>query len=137
MTRSYDALRSPVTVLVVDDDALSRLLIAEALAKHGYCVVGQAADGATAVELYRQLRPALVTLDVDMPVACGLTALREILDVDPDAVVVMCSAQRDSRRAVEALTSGAKDFVHKPVLPDELLDVVRGAVMNSSLESRS
>ena len=73
-------------VLVVDDAAFMRKVLSDALASGGHQVVGEAGNGAEAVASYQQLRPELTTLDITMPEKDGLTALAEIMAIDPAAI---------------------------------------------------
>ena len=101
-------------VLVVDDAAFMRKVVGDALTGSGHEVIGEAGDGVEAVEQFQQLRPDAVTLDITMPEMDGLSALREIIAIDPKARVVMCSALGQESKVLEAVKAGAKDFVFKP-----------------------
>jgi two-component system chemotaxis response regulator CheY len=79
-------------VLVVDDAAFMRKMVSDALVKGGHEVVGEAGNGLEAVAQYSELRPEVTTLDITMPEKDGITALREIIELDPGARVIMCSA---------------------------------------------
>src|ERR1700710_2285675 len=79
-------------VLVVDDAAFMRKVVSDALNRGGHEVIGEAANGAEAIARYQELQPDLMTLDITMPEMDGLTALKEIIAIDPRARVVMCSA---------------------------------------------
>ena len=83
-----------------------------------------AGNGAEAVDLYLELRPDVVTLDITMPEKDGMTALREILGIDPAARVIMCSALGQESKVLESIKAGARDFVVKPFQPDRVLDSV-------------
>ena len=115
-------------VLVVDDAAFMRKVVGDALAQGGHEVVGEAGDGRQAVESFRQLRPEVTTLDITMPEKDGLQALREIVSLDPSARVIMCSALGQESKVLEAIKSGAKDFVVKPFQPDRVLEAVAKAL---------
>jgi two-component system, chemotaxis family, chemotaxis protein CheY len=108
-------------VLVVDDAVVMRKMLRDALIDGGHEVVGEGADGVEAVARYQELRPDLTTLDITMPAMDGLTALKEIVALDPGARVIMCSALGHETKVLEAVKSGAKDFVVKPFQPDRLL----------------
>jgi two-component system chemotaxis response regulator CheY len=69
-----------------------------------------------------------MTLDITMPEKDGLTALREILTMEPAAKVVMCSALGQESKVLEAIKAGAKDFVVKPFQPDRVLDAIGKAL---------
>ncbi|HEY6779418.1 MAG TPA: response regulator [Thermoleophilaceae bacterium] len=115
-------------VLVVDDAAFMRKVVGDALIQGGHEVIGEAGDGRQAVESFRQLRPEVTTLDITMPEKDGLQALREIVSLDPSARVVMCSALGQESKVLEAIKSGAKDFVVKPFQPDRVLEAVAKAL---------
>ena len=115
-------------VLVVDDAAFMRKMVGDALAKGGHEVVGEASNGNEAVESYQALRPDITTLDITMPEKDGLSALKEIMALDPTARVVMCSALGQESKVLEAVKSGAKDFVVKPFQPDRVIDAVGKAL---------
>ena len=115
-------------VLVVDDAAFMRKMVGDALAKGGHEVIGEASNGVEAVESYQALRPDLTTLDITMPEKDGLAALKEIMALDPTAKVVMCSALGQESKVLEAVKSGAKDFVVKPFKPERVIDAVGKAL---------
>jgi two-component system, chemotaxis family, chemotaxis protein CheY len=112
------------TVLICDDALFMRTMLRDILVDAGYEVIGEAADGAQAIELYRALRPALVTMDIVMPSVGGLDAVKEILAIDPDAAVLMCSAMGQDALVEEAVHAGAKDFIVKPFQRSRVLDAV-------------
>jgi two-component system chemotaxis response regulator CheY len=115
-------------VLVVDDAAFMRKMVSDALAKGGHEVVGEAANGVEAVASFQALKPDITTLDITMPEKDGLAALKEIIALDPTARVVMCSALGQESKVLEAVKSGAKDFVVKPFQPDRVIDAVGKAL---------
>lgn len=111
-------------VLIVDDAAFMRMMIKNILLDGGYEVVGDAENGIQAVEMYNELKPDLVTMDITMPEKDGITALKEIFDHDPDANVIMCSAMGQQALVIEAIQSGAKDFIVKPFRPERVLEAI-------------
>lgn len=115
-------------ILIVDDAAFMRMMIKDILTKNGYEVVGEAENGAIAVEKYADLKPDLVTLDITMPEMDGIEALKKIKQSDPSARVVMCSAMGQQAMVVEAIQSGAKDFIVKPFQADRVLEAVSKAL---------
>ena len=115
-------------VLVVDDAAFMRKVVSDALSGGGHEVIGEAANGREAITRYLELKPELITLDITMPEMDGLTALREIIAMDPGARVIMCSALGQESKVLEAIKAGAKDFVVKPFKTERVLDAV-GKVM--------
>jgi two-component system, chemotaxis family, chemotaxis protein CheY len=115
-------------VLVVDDAAFMRKMVSDALTKGGHEVVGEGANGAEAVARYQELKPELTTLDITMPEKDGLTALKEIIAVDPGAKVIMCSALGQESKVLESIKLGAKDFVVKPFQADRVLSAIDKAL---------
>lgn len=113
-------MRQPKRVLVVDDSAFMRRLITEIVeSRPGFLVVGTARDGADALSRVRQLRPDIVTLDIQMPILDGLSALEQIMVEMPRPVVMLSAAGSDSDNSatIRALELGAVDFVRKPSGP--------------------
>lgn len=113
------------TVLVCDDAIFMRTMINDILSQAGFEVVGEAETGLQAVEKYQQLKPDLVTMDIVMPDMGGIDAVREIIKVDPEARILMCSAMGQQALVVEAIQAGAKDFVVKPFQPSRVLEAVQ------------
>lgn len=111
-------------VLIADDSALIRRMIAEILSQAGWQVVGEASNGAEAIAKYQETRPDVVTLDIVMPGTDGLHALDGILASDPSAKVVVVSALNQTKLISEAIRKGAQDFIAKPFLPEQLLETV-------------
>ncbi|MGH7657585.1 MAG: response regulator [Gemmatimonadales bacterium] len=113
------------TVLVCDDAIFMRTMISDILAQAGFEIVGEAETGRQAVEMYQQLQPDLVTMDIVMPDMGGIEAVREICKAAPDAKILMCSAMGQQALVVEAIQAGAKDFVVKPFQPSRVLEAVQ------------
>ncbi len=107
-------------VLVVDDAKFMRHMLKNILTDIGWEVVGEAADGNEAAEQYKSLKPDVVTMDIVMPNASGLDALKEIRAFDPDAKVVMISAIDQREPLMDALRLGAVDYVVKPFERDRV-----------------
>lgn len=101
-------------VLVVDDAKFMRHMIKSILVGMGWQVVGEAGDGNEAYEMYKELRPDVVTMDIVMPNVGGIEALKRIRDEDAAAKVVMISAIDQREPLMEALKLGAVDYVVKP-----------------------
>ena len=115
-------------ILVCDDAAFMRMMIKNTLTKGGYNVVGEAENGAKAVEKYKELSPDLVLMDITMPEMDGIQALKEIKKLDPNAKVIMCSAMGQQAMVVESIQAGAKDFIVKPFQEDRVLEAVKKVV---------
>lgn len=104
-------------VLVVDDSGFMRKRIIEELRSHGHAIVGEAKSGDEAVELYRTLKPDLVTMDITMRDKDGITAAKEILGEDPRAKILFLTILNDDKYKSEAERLGAKGFVNKTDTP--------------------
>ena len=115
-------------IMMVDDAAFMRKVIKDALSKAGYTDLHEAVDGADAFEKYKELKPDLVLMDITMPNMDGLEALKAIRASDPNANVVMCSAMGQETMVIDAIRSGAKDFIVKPFKPERVLKTVTSIV---------
>jgi two-component system chemotaxis response regulator CheY len=115
-------------ILVVDDAAFMRKMVSDALIKGGHEVVGVAGTGTEAILRFQELKPELTTLDITMPEKDGLTALKEIIELDPTARVIMCSALGQESKVLESIKLGARDFVVKPFRAERVLDAVAKAL---------
>ena len=112
-------------VLIVDDALFMRNMLREIFTKAGHEVVGEAANGVEAVDMFIELLPDLVTMDIVMPLRSGIEALEEIFTRDSRALVIMVSALGQESLVLEAVQAGAKDFIVKPFKEDRVLEVVR------------
>lgn len=115
-------------ILLVDDAAFMRMMLKDILTKNGYTVVGEAENGLKAIDKYRELKPDLALMDITMPEMDGLQALKKIKAEWPDAKVVMCSAMGQQAMVIDAIQSGARDFIVKPFQADRVLEAVRKVV---------
>ena len=112
-----------MTVLIVDDVTLLRILLKDILTKHCGLTkeeVFEASGGFGAVREYKKLRPAVVFLDVLMPDQSGVETVKEIVKINPDAHIVMCSAAAEKNVVRECIQSGAKDYILKPLDPERV-----------------
>lgn len=112
-------------ILICDDAAFMRMMIKDILGKNGYEVAGEAENGAIAVEKYAELKPDLVLMDITMPEMDGIQALKKIKEADAGATVIMCSAMGQQAMVIEAIQSGAKDFIVKPFQADRVVEAVK------------
>ena len=115
-------------ILIVDDATFIRKVLGDVLTEAGHEVVGEASNGVEAVASFRSLKPEVTTLDITMPEKDGLSALREIIALDPSAREVVCSALGQESKVLESIKLGAKDFVVKPFQPDRVLSAVEKAL---------
>ena len=114
-------------ILIVDDSKFMRKMLSGILAEEGHQIVGEAENAKEAMELYKKLNPDLVTLDIIMPEVEGvdaILALKEMINVNPQAKVVMISAMGQEEVVGECIEVGAKDFIVKPFQPSNIAGVV-------------
>ena len=111
-------------ILVVDDAAFMRLKCSKLLSSNGYDVV-EAGNGVEAVDVYRREKPDAGLMDVTMPEMDGLTALKEIRTLDPSARIAMVTAMGQQSVVMEAIKSGARDFVVKPFEPTRVMAALK------------
>jgi two-component system chemotaxis response regulator CheY len=116
-----EKIRSAKRVLIVDDALIMRKRIREIATQTGWLVSGEAQTGQEAVEMYRRDRPDLVTLDIVMPEMDGVAALKQIIEFDPPAQIVMISAVDQKEKLSECIRAGAIDFIVKPFEKSDLL----------------
>ena len=115
-------------ILLVDDAAFMRMMLKDILVKNGYEVLGEAENGLKAVEKYKELNPDLVIMDITMPEMDGIEAVKEIKKINPSAAVIMCSAMGQQSMVIEAIQSGAKDFIVMPFQADRIIEAVRKVI---------
>ncbi len=121
------------TVLLVDDHVLFREGLRSLMSRWGdFDVVGEAADGAEALELARELLPDLVLMDVTMPVMDGLEATRRIVREVPTVRVVMLTVSEDQEDLLQALKNGAQGYLLKNTPSAKLVDYLRGVLRGES-----
>ncbi len=114
-----------IDILIVDDLAFIKLLLRDLVEKAGFRVVGEASNGEEALQMFQDKRPDVVLLDITMPKMDGLTALKKILEIDPNANVIMCSALGQQRLIVQAIQMGARDFIVKPFRSERVISSIK------------
>ncbi len=125
-------MQTSAKILVIDDDAVARELLAEALRKEGY-EVEAFADGAEAIERAREAPVDLVLTDIRMGAMDGLTVLREFKKFSPDTPIVLLTAFGSLEGAIEAMKQGAYDYLAKPFKKEEIKLVVRRSLEHGRL----
>lgn len=115
-------------VLIVDDAVFMRMKLKNILEANGYEVAGEAQNGQEAFELYQATQPDLVTMDITMPEVDGIEALKQIKEVDASARIVMCSAMGQQGMVMDAIRSGAVDFIVKPFDTDRVIKALEKAL---------
>lgn len=112
------------TLLIVDDSAIMRKNLQTLLSDAGHQVIGEASNGFEAIEVYERLRPELVTMDITMPGLDGVRAVQQIMARFPEARIIMVSAEHQKSLVYEALKSGARHYLTKPLRLVQLRDVL-------------
>ncbi len=115
-------------VLITDDAIFMRTMLKDILTRIGCEIVGEAGNGKEAFEQYKKLKPDLVTLDITMPEHDGLEGLKLIMEYDKNAKCIMCSAMGQQTMVVQAIQTGAKDFIVKPFNAERIAESVNKAL---------
>lgn len=110
-------------ILITDDAAFMRLMITRILEPEGYELI-EACDGLDMLQKYEEYHPDIVTLDITMPKMDGLTAIKELKKKHPESKVIMCSAMGQKVMVLDAMKSGADDFIVKPFQKDKVLESI-------------
>lgn len=111
-------------ILMVDDSRTSRKILRGILEENGHEVIGEAVNGRDAIDKFTELRPDITTMDITMPVMDGLEALKQIMDIDKNAKVVMVTAAGQKTKMVDAVKYGAADFLAKPFDAEQIIEII-------------
>ena len=111
-------------ILIVDDSRTSRKILRTILEGAGHEVIGEAVDGVDGVKKFQELSPEITTLYITMPNMDGLEALKEIKKINADAKIIMVTAAGQQNKMVEAIKSGASEFVTKPFEAEEIVALI-------------
>lgn len=114
-----------IRILLADDEKHVRQLVKAILLPLNGEIVGEAENGEEAVKLYSELRPDFVLLDVNMPVKDGKAALREIIAIDPRAVVVMLTSMSDVATVQQTIEGGASSYIRKDTSPVQVRELLK------------
>lgn len=126
--KGLNSVGEPYKVLVVDDSTAMRKMIIQILKSEAFDIIEEASNGQRAVELYKEHRPDLVTMDIHMPVMDGVTALTEILAFDGSARVIMLTSDSEQSIVVDAIKKGAKGYIIKPPERGTVIEKVAAAL---------
>ena len=110
--------------MIVDDIPFVRQTIKKILTDADYEVVGEAENGLAAIELYKKVRPDLVTMDIVMPQMSGIDATRKMIAMDKNAKVVIISAMEQENLMMEAISAGAREYLFKPFSASDLVKTI-------------
>lgn len=123
-------MRSPETALIVDDERHLRLYLRLILSQLGLTTIVEASNGREGIERYKAVKPDLVLMDVNMPVVEGIEALRGIVDLDADAVVVMVSSMATRQVVEDSVKQGATYYIRKDSSKDEIIQIIRNLIQD-------
>lgn len=113
-------------VMITDDAEFMRNILKKIFTEAGYQVIGEAENADQGIQMYKELKPDLITMDIMMPDKSGLEAIKEILKEDREAKIVVVSSLGQELLVMEALEMGAKDFLVKPFKKEKFLKVIEG-----------
>ncbi len=109
-----------IKILIADDSSIIRKIIQRSIVEDTFEIVGIAADGLKALELFKAENPQIVTLDITMPEMDGLTVLEEMIKINPQVKVIVISALTDKATGINAIKKGAKSFIAKPFTTEDV-----------------
>ncbi len=116
--------KSKVKVMVVDDSKFTIKEIKGIVEKNGFNVIASANNGLEAVKVYQDLKPDIVTMDLTMPELDGISAIKQIKEIDGNANIIAVSALEHNDKVVEAIEAGCKEYIMKPVDERKLIDTI-------------
>lgn len=124
-------------VLIVDDSRVSRAMLADMLLNTKFEVCGYAKNSIEAIEKYSDLRPDIVTMDMNLPDGNGIDCSRKILVINPDARIIMVSAMKDASLVRQGRSAGISSFLQKPVKENELLDLMKRICLKEKKDEKA
>jgi two-component system chemotaxis response regulator CheY len=110
--------------MIVDDAAFMRGMLKDILTRGGHDVVWEAKNGEEAILKYEELKPDIVTMDIIMPGIDGISTVKEIIERDPGAKIVICSALGQEQVVMEAIEAGAREYIVKPFHPFLVMETI-------------
>ena len=119
--------------LIADDSLLSRKILTKMITNIGHTVVGESRDGEETFQMYEELKPDIVTLDITMPVMNGIDCLIKIIEKYPHAKVLIITAIGKSSMVLEALKNGAKYYVTKPLDEKKVIEAIEITIADNNL----
>lgn len=120
-------------IMIVDDTLMMRATLRRFLEKAGHEIVGEAINGEQAILNYPQFKPDMVTMDITMPGLGGIEAIKQIVESDPSANIIVVSALGQKHVVFEALQAGAKNYITKPIVEDKVLSVINLVLEQNNL----
>lgn len=118
-----------VSVVIIDDNDVSRSMLRHILASEKYRVVGEAGNGRLGLELAERLKPNVICLDINMPTPNGIDVLKQVKEILPQTEVLMVSGNNDRQSVMDAMQLGAAGYIVKPFNPTTLLRTLEQALL--------
>ncbi len=109
-------------ILIIEDAKFMRKMLKDIYEKNGYEIVGEANSCKEGIKYYKKFKPDLVTMDIIMPDMSGLEAVKKIIEFDPNANIIACSALSQKQLVKKVKDAGAKEFLEKPFDPSDLIE---------------
>jgi two-component system, sensor histidine kinase len=116
-------MKSGSTILIVEDEEIHRLILRRILENKGYVIV-DATNGAEGLEVLRTLKVDMAIVDLEMPIMDGMEFTKWVKDTIPNFPVVIVTAHAESFSPQDILSANVEAFLHKPIIPDELLKII-------------
>ena len=113
-----------LSFLVVDDSSVMSRMLKNTIKSLGHNVIGECQEPKQALKMYKELKPDIVTMDINMPGHTGIDVLKEIIDENNDAIVVMITAEGMRKSIIQSLNNGAKGYLLKPIAPEKLRETI-------------
>ena len=116
--------KSEIKILISDDSILARRQLKDILTNDGYSNFLEATNGQEAIDLYIEHKPDIIFLDIVMPVKDGITAIKEIRQLDADVEIIIASSLGTQSQLKAAILEGAREFVQKPLQAGQITKIV-------------
>ncbi len=124
MDFGHDTDTRKLKILIVDDSLIMRKNLERNLKILGHEIIAEAEGGLQSIDLYQELHPDLVTMDITMQGMDGITAVKKIKEIDAETNIIMVTSHGQEAMVMDALKSGAKGYMLKPVTPDKLREAI-------------
>jgi len=128
IVQSANSLTKGLSVVIADDDDMTREMLRGLLRAAGFNVIGEASDGARALELYQKQKPKILCLDIEMPGKNGLETLKEIRNVDSQTIILMITAAATGDNVHAAIAAKASGIIVKPFNTASIVNAMERAI---------